>query len=118
MGGSQAHVALRMTTMNFPVSSRHLVYGSSLFALLLVIPLTFCSKASAPKRYELGGRVVAVDPSNRQLTIAHQEIPGLMKAMTMPFTVSKSGNWIFHAIAPGDHIHARLVQLHGISSYL
>ena len=30
------------------------------------------------KRYELQGRVVAVDAAARQLTIAHQDIPGLM----------------------------------------
>jgi protein SCO1/2 len=99
----------RSSGMKFPVGSRHLVYGNSLLALLLMLPLTFCSKAPAAKRYELEGRVVAVDPSNRQLTIAHQDIPGLMKGMTMPFTVGKSGNWIFQAIAPGDHIHATLV---------
>jgi protein SCO1/2 len=95
--------------MNFSVSSRHLAYGRSLFVLLLLLPLTVCSNAPAAKRYELEGRVVAVDPAARQLTVAHQDVPGLMKGMTMPFTVSKSGNWIFHAIAPGDHIHATLV---------
>jgi protein SCO1/2 len=99
----------RSSGMKFPVGSRHLVYGSSLLALLFLLLLTACSSAPAAKRYELEGRVVAVDPGNRQLTIAHQDIPGLMKGMTMPFTVSKSGNWIFHAIAPGDHIHATLV---------
>ena len=59
-----------------------------------MLPLTFCSKAPAAKRYELEGRVVAVDPAARQLTIAHQDIPGLMKGMTMPFTVSKDSSWV------------------------
>src|SRR5450759_4505271 len=99
----------RSSGMNFPASSRHLVYGGSLFALLLLLSLTFCSKAPAAKRYELEGRVVAVDPAARQLTIAHQDVPGLMKAMTMPFTVNKANDWVFKAIAPGDHIHATLV---------
>jgi protein SCO1/2 len=83
--------------------------GKILFTLLWLLPLTFCSTAPAAKRYELEGRVVAVDPGNRQLTIAHQDVPGLMKSMTMPFTVSKSSNWVFQSIAPGDHIHATLV---------
>jgi protein SCO1/2 len=81
----------------------------ALFALLLLLSLTFCSKAPAAKRYELEGRVVAVDAGNHQLTIAHQDVAGLMKGMTMPFTVSKSSDWVFKAIAPGDHIHATLV---------
>jgi protein SCO1/2 len=95
--------------MNFPVDSNHLAYGRSVFALLLLLSLTVCSNAPAAKRYELEGRVVAVDPAARQLTIAHQDVPGLMKAMTMPFTVGKANNWIFKSIAPGDHIHATLV---------
>jgi protein SCO1/2 len=83
--------------------------AKTLFLLLFLLSLTFCSKAPAAKHYELQGRVVAVDPGNRQLTIAHQDIPGLMKGMTMPFTVSKANNWVFQSIAPGDSIHATLV---------
>jgi protein SCO1/2 len=81
----------------------------ALFALLLLLSLPSCSKAPAAKRYELEGRVVAVDAGNHQLTIAHQDVAGLMKGMTMPFTVSKSSDWVFKAIAPGDHVHATLV---------
>ncbi len=90
-----------------PGSNLH--YGKTLSAILLLLALSACSHAPAAKRYELEGRVVAVDPGNRQLTIAHQDIPGLMKGMTMPFTVSKSNEGIFQAIAPGDSIHATLV---------
>ncbi|MDR3748135.1 MAG: SCO family protein [Acidobacteriota bacterium] len=71
--------------------------------------LVACSHQPAPKRYELQGRVVAVDRNARELTIAHQDIPGLMKGMTMPFTVSKSADWVFNSIAPGDRIQATLV---------
>jgi protein SCO1/2 len=94
-----------------PATNRTLsaTIGTSLLALILLFPLTSCSKTPPSKRYELEGRVVAVDPANRQLTIAHQDIPGLMKGMTMPFTVSKSSEGIFQAIAPGDSIRATLV---------
>jgi protein SCO1/2 len=68
-----------------------------------------CSHPPAAKRYELQGRVVAVDAAARTLTIAHQDVPGLMKGMTMPFTVSRSNEWVFRAIAPGDQIRATLV---------
>jgi Cu/Ag efflux protein CusF len=95
--------------MNFPVRSRRLTYGRNLLTLFLLFSLTACSNSPAPKRFELEGRVVAVDLAARQLTIAHQDIPGLMKGMTMPFIVSKSSNWIFQSIAPGDHVHATLV---------
>ena len=52
---------------------------------------------------------MAVDPANRQLTIAHHDVQGLMKGMTMPFTVGKGSEWVFRAIAPGDQVHATLV---------
>jgi len=82
---------------------------SSLLLALAVTLLAACSHRAPAKTYELQGRVVAVDPAARQLTIAHQAIPGLMEAMTMPYPVSKDEAWIFRAIAPGDQIHATLV---------
>jgi len=71
---------------------------------------TACARKPQGKRYELEGRVVAVDSGNRLLTVAHQDIPGLMPGMTMPFQVARSEDWIFGKIAPGDHIHATLVM--------
>ena len=78
-------------------------------ALLVIVVLTSCTHPTAAKRYELEGRVVAVDPTLHQLTIAHQDVAGLMKGMTMPFIVGKQDEWVFRAIAPGDEIHATLV---------
>src|SRR5208283_6237142 len=80
-----------------------------LVALLVVIPVIACSHPLPARRYELQGRVVAVDSSARQLTIAHQDVPGLMNGMTMPFTVSDKDTWVFKTIAPGDQVHATLV---------
>ena len=80
-----------------------------LILLLLVILTAACTHPATAKRYELEGRVVAVDPGARQLTLAHQDVPGLMKGMTMPFIVSQRDSWVFRAIAPGDEVHATLV---------
>src|SRR5579863_525672 len=76
---------------------------------LVVIAFSACSHQPPAKRYELDGRVVAVDAAARQLTIAHQAVPGLMQAMTMPFLVGNNDAWVFRAIAPGDQVHATLV---------
>jgi protein SCO1/2 len=76
---------------------------------MLLIFLSACAHKPASRNYELQGRVVAVDPTAHQLTIDHQDIPGLMKGMTMPFVVSDSDTWVFKAIAPGDQIRATLV---------
>jgi len=69
-----------------------------------------CSKKPAGKRYELQGRVVAVDSGSREITVAHQDIPGLMPGMTMPFPIARDQDWVFGKIGPGDHIHATLVM--------
>lgn len=78
-------------------------------SLLLVFSLAACSRKPAGQRYELQGRVVAVDAAAHQLTIAHHDIPGLMSGMTMPFQVSDKDLWVFKSIAPGDQVQATLV---------
>ncbi len=92
-------------------------------ALLLVLSLlamSGCEKKPAGKHYEIEGRVVAVDSASKLITVAHQEVVGLMPGMTMPFQVAHSEDWVFGKIAPGDHIRATLVmtdhaELQGIS---
>lgn len=44
------------------------------------------------KRYDLKGKVIAVDKPGRTATIAHEEIPGYMPAMTMPFHVKNDAD--------------------------
>jgi protein SCO1/2 len=82
----------------------------ALASVLLALSF-FCACSHQPneKRYPLDGRVVAVDAAQRQLTIAHHDVPGLMKGMTMPFVVGTNDTWVFQAIAPGDQVHATLV---------
>ena len=80
-----------------------------LLAIVVLCLFTACSHAPKPKRYPLDGRVVAVDPSQRQITVAHHDVPGLMKGMTMPFLVGSNDQWVFKAIAVGDQVHATLV---------
>lgn len=74
-----------------------------------LLTCTGCARKPTGRRYELQGRVVAVDSASRELTIAHEDIPGLMKGMTMPFLVARSEDWVFGKVGPGDHIHATLV---------
>jgi len=90
------------------------VSGKKLLIILLcglpLLLLLACAKKPAGKRYELEGRVVAVDPASHLITVAHQAVSGLMPAMTMPFQVARSEEWVFGKIAAGDHIHATLVM--------
>ncbi|MGO9302719.1 MAG: SCO family protein [Candidatus Korobacteraceae bacterium] len=91
--------------MRRPLRRRYLLACVAIALMLLAR----CSQQPAAKRYELQGRVVAVDAANHELTIAHGDIPGFMEAMTMPYLVSSGNDWVFRAIAPGDQIHATLV---------
>ena len=58
------------------------------------------------KRYPLKGEVLAVDLVHRQLTVRHDEIAGLMPAMTMEFGVTAGDA---AAVRAGEHVRAELV---------
>jgi protein SCO1/2 len=53
--------------------------------------------------------VVEVDLANRKVTIAHEDIPGFMPAMTMPFVVLEKDAALLQGVSPGDEITATLV---------
>ena len=62
--------------------------------------------APAERRYPLTGEVVAVDVPRKVLVVQHDEIPGLMPAMTMEFGVAASD---VAAFKPGQRLRADLV---------
>jgi protein SCO1/2 len=87
-----------------------------LLVLFALIALSLGSCVRKPeRRYDLSGKIVAVDRNAHQLTIQHQDIAGLMPGMTMPFNVND--DWVFDAAQPGDNITATLV-IAGDSSHL
>lgn len=80
--------------------------GTSFFVaialVLAVVPTLACSKtqeqsggtraasSSAPRQtYSTRGKVRAIGERKDNITIAHEDIPGYMKAMTMMFEVDK-----------------------------
>jgi protein SCO1/2 len=82
--------------------------------LILVVALApaACRRqvpAPAGQRYPLEGKVVEVDLAGRTITIAHEEIPGFMPAMTMPFVVLEKDAALLRHVGPGDEISATLV---------
>ncbi len=58
-------------------------------------------------RYELRGKIVSVDKNQRQVVLDHEEIPGFMGAMTMPFKLKS--DWAFDQLGAGDRLQATLV---------
>lgn len=67
------------------------------------------------KRYDLKGKVVAVDKAEKRVTVEHDEIDGYMGAMTMPFAVRKNDYWALDILKPGDKMTATLVVDNGLS---
>ena len=81
-----------------------------LFSILL---FTACQKAETQtaspeaKRYPIKGKVLSVDKEKKKASIAHEEIPGNMEAMTMDFTIKDT--WVWDDLTEGSEIRGNLV---------
>jgi len=75
--------------------------------------ITACQKAETQtasgdaKHYALKGKIVAVDKAKKKATVAHEEIPGYMEAMTMDFPIRE--DWVWDDLAKDAEIRADLV---------
>ncbi len=84
--------------------------GTKVFVTLLmacVCIASSCRGTSNEKRYDLKGKVVVVEPDKHLVTVSHEDVKGLMPAMTMPFTVHNESD--LQILAPDDEITATLV---------
>jgi len=88
-----------------------------LFAALLAsvsLLIASCQKPPAenpsaekfPAVYEVKGVVRALMPEKKEVTIAHEEIPGYMVAMTMDFAVTNAAE--LTGLMPGDSVTFRM----------
>jgi protein SCO1/2 len=82
--------------------------------LFLILPSVLClgiscgpRRSAHEKRYPLKGKVVAVDKTDRTATIMHEDIPGFMPGMTMPFKIKNDAD--LEMLKPGDQVTAQLV---------
>lgn len=105
---------MREGRQTIPGQTRRLFGGWSLICGLLVIA-GGCSgqsrptgaEATAMREYNLQGRVETIDLNRKRATIAHEEIPGYMKPMTMGFSIPDEKT--LQSLRAGDRIGARLV---------
>jgi protein SCO1/2 len=82
------------------VSWREAVLAGGLAAL------TACAPRMEGQRYECQGQVLAVNAARREIVIRHEDIPGFMPAMTMPFAVKDEA--LLAGRAPGDLVRGTL----------
>jgi protein SCO1 len=81
-----------------------------LFVSLLSVLLSACTRPqtdAGARHYELKGIIVSFDKGQRQVVIAHEDVPGLMAGMTMGFTLKEDS--AYDVMRPGDRIQATLV---------
>jgi protein SCO1/2 len=83
-------------------------------AILLIAALAACKSKAA--RYELKGEVVQRNPATSEITVKHEEIPGFMPAMTMPYKVSSP--LAAAIVEPGDKIAADVITENGKDYWL
>lgn len=74
---------------------------------LLAASILPAACGSRARRYELRGQVLAVDRDRQEVTIRHDDIPGFMPAMTMPFRVEPAE--LLEGRTPGDLVAGTLV---------
>jgi protein SCO1 len=86
-----------------------------LFLLFIILLTAACQKSQTQnqnattdaKQYAIKGKVVAVDKAKKKATIAHEEIPGYMDAMTMDFPIKD--DWVWDDLTKDAEIRATLV---------
>jgi protein SCO1/2 len=98
---------------SFPPPASELPLGAmkrlGLAALLLALAVLGCDFAKhsqRARRVEARGVVEAVDPALRQVVIDHEDIPGVMPAMSMSFDVGDSD--LLEGLEPGQTIEFTL----------
>ena len=72
-----------------------------------------CRRQAAPAaggaRHPVKGRALSVNPAERTVTLANEDIPGFMPAMTMDFVVLERDAPLLARISGGDEVTATLV---------
>src|SRR5690242_15876008 len=83
---------------------------SSVAAWFIILSLSGCGQKppekSAAKVYDIKGKIVAIRPDKEGVTLDHQDIPGLMKAMKMEFMVEDAR--ILEGLQVGDQVQGKL----------
>ncbi len=83
---------------------------------VMALVVASCAANDGATRYPLKGKVEALDIFDRELTIAHEEIPEFMPAMTMPFRMPEAKGMLarfrgmrLERLRRGDVVTATLV---------
>jgi protein SCO1 len=90
----------------------------SSFVLLSIAALaliTGCSRTTSYKQYRLKGLVVGKNIATSEIIVSHDDIPGFMPAMTMPYKIKDAVS--FSRVEPGDAITATVIVANAANDY-
>lgn len=73
----------------------------------LLVALAAAASCSSAKTYEMRGQILGVNRDKLEILVKHDDIPGLMPAMTMPWKVQSAN--MLDTIGPGDLITSEIV---------
>ena len=77
------------------------------FAMVAVVmSVAGCGRQPEARTYQLTGQILVVKPETNEVLVKHEDIPGFMPAMTMPYVVKNPD--LLKDRAPGDLITATL----------
>src|SRR5581483_9184275 len=79
---------------------------------IAIVPATACTHT---KKYPLRGLVLEKNVSTSEITVKHEDIPGFMLAMTMPYKVKDAA--VIAELQPGDVIAADVVTANNGNDY-
>jgi protein SCO1/2 len=77
------------------------------FVIGVLVCLASCERPDADRHYPVSGQVIEVRLADHEVVVSHEDIPGYMQAMTMPFRVADST--LLATLEPGDLVRGRLV---------
>ncbi len=83
--------------------------------ILVSLTAAACSQSPEPRRYEVRGQILSIDPERQEVLVDHEDIEGFMPAMTMPYKVQDGG--LLEGKEPGDLVTATLV-VEEVNAYL
>ena len=83
------------------------MHRRALLCLALLGLVSACSREPAARSYQLQGQVLAVRPETLEILVKHDDIPGFMPAMTMPYRVKDAA--LLTNRTPGDLVTATLM---------
>ena len=75
--------------------------------LVVLCLVSGCGPSQESRQYPVKGQILRIDPARQEVLVSHENIPGFMSAMTMPYKVKDAA--LLKGKEPGDLFTATLV---------